>query len=101
MSSRGIRRSISTGMATCASRDAWTEAARSSAGSAGPLDSLLLPFRKRGPLRIRDSVHQPENAGYCGVRGKAINKSSGREDAGTGDQREHERSRAHNEAMLR
>ena len=28
MSSRGIRRSISTGVATCASRDAWTEAAR-------------------------------------------------------------------------
>lgn len=52
MSSRGIRRSISTGIATCASRDAWTEAARSSAGSAGPLDSLLLPFRKRGPLQF-------------------------------------------------
>ena len=51
-SSRGIRRSISTGIATCASRDAWTEAARSSAGSAGPLDSLLLPFRKRGPLQF-------------------------------------------------
>ena len=52
MSSRGIRRSMSTGMATRASRDAWTEAARSSAGSAGPLDSLLLPFRKRGPLQF-------------------------------------------------
>lgn len=56
MSSRGIRRSISTGIATCASRDAWTEAARSSTGSAGPLDSLLLPFRKRGPLQFWDSV---------------------------------------------
>ena len=55
-SSRGIRRSISTGIATCASRGAWTEAARSSAGSAGPLDSLLLPFRKRGPLHIWGSV---------------------------------------------
>lgn len=51
-SSRGIRRSMSTGIATCASRDARTEAARSSAGSAGPLDSLLLPFRKRGPLQF-------------------------------------------------
>lgn len=27
------------------------EAAQSSTGSAGPLDSLLLPFRKRGPLQ--------------------------------------------------
>ena len=56
MSSRGIWRSISTGIATCASRDAWTEAARSSAGSAGPLDSLLLPFRKRGPLQFWDAA---------------------------------------------
>ncbi len=50
ISSRGIWRGISTGTTTCASRDAWTEAAQSSTGPAGPLDSLLLPFRKRGPL---------------------------------------------------
>ena len=56
ISSRGIWRSTSTGTTTCASRDAWTEAARSSTGSAGLLDSLLLPFRKRGPLQIRGAV---------------------------------------------
>ena len=52
ISSREIWRSISIGITTCASRDAWTEAARSSTSSAGPPDSLLLPFRKRGPLHI-------------------------------------------------
>ena len=56
ISSRGIWRSTSTGTTTCASRGAWTEAARSSTGSAGPLDSLLLPFRKRGPLHKMDLV---------------------------------------------
>ena len=66
ISSRGIWRSISTGIATCASKDAWTEAARSSAGSAGPLDSLLLPFRKRGPLQFWDAIRL-RDAGLGGL----------------------------------
>ena len=60
--SRGIWRSTSTGTTTCASRDAWTEAARSSTGSAGLLDSLLLPFRKRGPLQKWEAVQNDPGA---------------------------------------
>lgn len=42
----------------CAPRDAWTEAAQSSTGSAGPLDSLLLPFGKWGPLQNSDGLNK-------------------------------------------
>lgn len=58
----GIWGSISTDTTTCASRDVWTEAARSSTGSAGPSDSLLLPFRKRGPLQKWSAVQNSESA---------------------------------------
>lgn len=71
ISSRGIWRSISTGTTTCASRGAWTEAARSSTGSAGPLDSLLLPFRKRGPLQIWGAV-QPRGWPFVYSSGEAL-----------------------------